>query len=53
MGSPREFAEMVRLYSEGGLKPVVDRMYPLAQASEAHRRMDEGGQMGKIVLKIQ
>jgi NADPH:quinone reductase-like Zn-dependent oxidoreductase len=52
MGSPREFAEMVTLFGEGGLKPVIDRVYPLAQASEAHRRMDEGGQMGKIVLKI-
>jgi NADPH:quinone reductase-like Zn-dependent oxidoreductase len=52
MGTPREFAEVVRLHGEGGLDPVIDRVYPLAQASDAHRRMDEGGQMGKIVLKI-
>lgn len=50
MGSPREFREMVTLYGEGGLKPVIDRVFPLAQASEAHRRMDGGEQMGKIVL---
>lgn len=52
MGSPREFREMVLLYGEGGLRPVIDRVFPLAQAAEAHRRMDEGAQMGKIVLKI-
>jgi NADPH:quinone reductase-like Zn-dependent oxidoreductase len=52
MGSPREFREMVTLYGEGGLKPVIDRVFPLAQTSEAHRRMDGGEQMGKIVLTI-
>jgi NADPH:quinone reductase-like Zn-dependent oxidoreductase len=53
MGTPREFGEMVRLYGEGGLRPVVDRVFPLAQASEAHRRMDGQEQIGKIVLEIQ
>lgn len=50
MGSPREFAEMVTLY-EGGLRPVIDKVFPLDRAAEAHRRMDAGEQFGKIVLK--
>lgn len=52
MGSPREFGEMVKLYGEGGLRPVVDAVFPLAQAADAHRRMDAKEQMGKIVLRI-
>jgi NADPH:quinone reductase-like Zn-dependent oxidoreductase len=51
MGSPREFAGMLALF-EGGLKPVVDRVFPLADAAAAHARMDQGDQFGKIVLTL-
>ena len=50
MGSPREFAAMLALYAAGRLKPVVDSAFPLREAAEGHRRMDEGQQFGKIVL---
>jgi NADPH:quinone reductase-like Zn-dependent oxidoreductase len=50
MGTPGDFAAMLRLYADG-LRPIVDRVFPLEQASEAHRRMEEGQQFGKIVLK--
>ena len=51
MGHPRDFAAMLRLFEEG-LKPIVDSVLPLDSASEAHRRMEEGKQFGKIVLTI-
>jgi NADPH:quinone reductase-like Zn-dependent oxidoreductase len=51
MGTPREFAGMLALF-EGGLTPVVDRVFPLAEAAAAHRRMDQADQFGKIVLEI-
>ncbi|OJW23048.1 MAG: alcohol dehydrogenase [Planctomycetales bacterium 71-10] len=51
MGSPADFAAMLALF-DGSLRPVVDRTFPLADAAEAHRRMDEAGQFGKIVLGI-
>ena len=50
MGSPREFSAMLALYEAGRLKPVVDCVLPLRDASEAHRRMDAGEQFGKLVL---
>jgi zinc-binding alcohol dehydrogenase/oxidoreductase len=51
MGSPREFAAMLKLYDQG-LRPVVDMVFPLAETAAAHRRMEEAGQFGKIVLGI-
>jgi putative PIG3 family NAD(P)H quinone oxidoreductase len=38
--------------AEGRLKPVIDQVFPLAQAAEAHRRMESGEHVGKIVLEI-
>ncbi|ARR56878.1 NAD(P)H-quinone oxidoreductase [Rhizorhabdus wittichii DC-6] len=36
---------------EGRLKPVIDATFPLAQAADAHRRLDED-HVGKVVLVI-
>jgi NADPH:quinone reductase-like Zn-dependent oxidoreductase len=52
MGSPAEFGAMLDLYARDGLHPVVDRVFPLADAAAAHRRMEEAGQFGKIVLSV-
>jgi zinc-binding alcohol dehydrogenase/oxidoreductase len=51
MGSPGDFAAMVKLY-DGGLRPIIDKIFPLEQASDAHMRMEAGNQFGKIVLTI-
>jgi NADPH:quinone reductase-like Zn-dependent oxidoreductase len=52
MGNAREFAEMLRPYALGRLRPVVDRVYPLSETADAHRRLEEQGQFGKVVLSI-
>jgi NADPH:quinone reductase-like Zn-dependent oxidoreductase len=52
MGSPREFAAFLKLYDEAKLKPAIDQVFPLAEAAAAHRRMNEAGQSGKIILSI-
>jgi putative PIG3 family NAD(P)H quinone oxidoreductase len=38
------------LVADGTIKPVVDTTMPLAEAEEAHRRMESGGHTGKILL---
>lgn len=52
MGSPREFAAVVKLYADQQLKPTVDKVFPLTETPAAHQRMEEAGQFGKIVLAI-
>lgn len=49
MGSPREFAAMLALFADHPA-PVIDRVFPMADAAEAHRRMDHAEQFGKIAL---
>ena len=48
-----EIARTVWPYVEGGrLKPVIDSMFPMAEAADAHRRIEAGEHVGKVVLKL-
>jgi NADPH:quinone reductase-like Zn-dependent oxidoreductase len=43
-------AGVVPALSSGAMRPVVDRTLPLDEAAEAHRLMEAGDAVGKIVL---
>jgi NADPH2:quinone reductase len=40
------------LFPAGKIKPVIDRVYPLEDAAEAHRRMESSEHIGKIMLAV-
>lgn len=40
------------LIEAGRIKPVIFKTFPLAQAAEAHRLMETGAHIGKIVLTV-
>ena len=40
------------LLEERKIKPVIDRRYPLEQAMEAHRYLEEGHARGKVILDL-
>ena len=44
--------EVWPLLDSGGIGPVIDSTYPLANAAEAHARMDSGAHIGKIMLTV-
>ena len=52
MGSPSDFAALLRLVAEARLRPVVDRVYPLERIDEAAHRQLEAEQFGKVVLSL-
>ena len=52
MGNRRDFESMLRKLAEGALEPVVDSVFPLAEAGAALTRLESREQFGKIVLSI-
>lgn len=52
MGNVGEFKAVLEAM-EGGLRPVVDRIYPLADVQAALTRLDAAEQFGKVVLSLE
>ena len=50
MASDREFRALLATVASGKLRPRIDSTFPLSEAAQAYRRMEEGLQHGKIVL---
>ncbi len=51
MGTAGELAQVLRFVGEGKLRPIVDRVLPLADARKGQALLAERAQFGKIVLK--
>jgi NADPH:quinone reductase-like Zn-dependent oxidoreductase len=52
MGRREDFEGAYDLVASGRARPIVDRVFPLAEARAAHERLEAGEQLGKIVLRI-
>ncbi|MBA4311880.1 MAG: alcohol dehydrogenase [Chlorobiaceae bacterium] len=57
MGTKREMIEVLNFFKKGEgnaqLKPVIDSVFPIEKASEAHKKMEERKIFGKIVLTLE
>jgi zinc-binding alcohol dehydrogenase/oxidoreductase len=51
MGSPDDFKAMVDFVNKHQIVPVIDEVFPLADAQKAVNKMDKSSQFGKIILK--
>jgi NADPH:quinone reductase-like Zn-dependent oxidoreductase len=45
-------AQIARLIDEGELEIVIDSVFPLEQAAEAHRHIERGHACGKVILRV-
>jgi NADPH:quinone reductase-like Zn-dependent oxidoreductase len=52
MGRKSELHTVMKLVAAGKLKPVVDRIFPLAEAAAAHAYLESSSQFGKVVLQV-
>jgi zinc-binding alcohol dehydrogenase/oxidoreductase len=52
MGTRADFEAAYELVTSGRARPVIDTVFPLAAARDAHERLERGEQLGKIVLRI-
>ena len=51
MGTKSELRPVLKLVAAGRLKPIVDRVFPLAEAAAAHTYLESSQQFGKVVLR--
>jgi NADPH:quinone reductase-like Zn-dependent oxidoreductase len=40
------------LIEAGDVKPIIDSKFPLRQVADAHRRMESGEHVGKVLLTV-
>jgi len=52
MGTKSDFEGAYELVSSGRARPIVDRVFPLEEASAAHEYLESGRQLGKVILRI-
>jgi len=52
MGTKAELLRASRFFFQGQLAPVIDRVFPLADAADAQRYLERGEQFGKVVLEV-
>lgn len=52
VASPSEFLELGRRIDRGKVRVPIGGVYPLASADKAHRRLEKGHIVGRIILQV-
>ena len=52
MGGKGELVEVLKFVESGKLHPVVDRVFPFAQAAQAFERLQGSQHFGKVVVEV-
>lgn len=52
LGSREDFRQVLNFMNSSNTRPIIDRVFPLKDAAAAQKRMEEGKQFGKIVLRM-
>jgi NADPH2:quinone reductase len=52
VASPREFAKLNRRIDAGKIRVPIAAIYPLARAADAHRRIERGRVLGRMVFGV-
>ena len=52
VGSRKMFEGMNAVIAEKKLRPVIDRVFPFADAVEAFKHLESGSHFGKVVMKL-
>ena len=50
--SSERLGTLAKYVEEGKIKPQIDKVFPLEEAKEAFKHLEEGHPRGKVVLKI-
>jgi tumor protein p53-inducible protein 3 len=48
----RFLADFWEDFLDGSIEPIIDSVYPIREASQAHEHMRQNGNIGKIILKV-
>ena len=49
---PRVLAEMLPMFDDGRLRPVVVRVFPFDEIAAAHEVMSSNANVGKLVVQV-
>lgn len=52
MGSPADWRAMLQYVAQHSIKPIISDVFPMERTGEAFASMEQGGQFGKIVVRL-